>query len=208
MRIERKRRNEKHVASQLLYRFYTEDKPDRRELIIDALKERGVGFTIVSGVGQAPNRDGSYGPLEHSSIIDVVTENNEEQTKKIDDLAEEIRQKNDDQDAVLVARVEVSAELVEKIKNAQEEEQELRRQTMVLDKEWTVELEPTRKRVFLNGRIVVSVGEWRKLLGPADEVHGIRAGEKSAGKFLKFEVTVPQRQFASRQSLAHQTETP
>jgi len=197
-RIERKSRNEKRVASHLLFRIYTEDKPERRDAIIGALRKCGVGFTIIAGgVGQAPNAT-----PEPSAIIDVVTENNDEQIQKIKDLAEEIRQKNDDQDAVLMACAEVSAKLVEKIKTAEKDE-DLRRQTMVLDKEWTVELEPTRRPVsFLKGRIVLSIGNWHNLLGPADRVHGVRPGEKRAGKFLKFEVTVPERRSASRQTVA------
>ncbi|HUJ30702.1 MAG TPA: hypothetical protein VLY23_05440 [Candidatus Acidoferrum sp.] len=184
---------EKRPRRYLLHRIYTEDKPEFRDRAMSALRDRGMGFTICTGVGQDGPTNPSlfppkFPPPENSLIIDVVTEATWLQSRKIESVAEEIREKNS-QYAVLVVTAPISRRLAERIQGSAEQKVRHRGRRFAF--------KASRRRVFLNGRIVVSAGRWKKLVdsseGDCHQLHlpGIVFGGargKNSGKYVRIEL--------------------
>jgi hypothetical protein len=146
------------MASQVLYRIYTEDGDNYRDNIIQSLKNRGISnFTIVGPtVGYGP---GQGGQGEKAAIIEVAADDSLPQLKAIRSVVDDINHQNNQQ-SVFVVAFPVEHSLVP----SQEENQ----------RQLPIEgiLEPQRKledRFVRKPRIVAHCGKWEMLL------RGVRA---------------------------------
>lgn len=59
------------MTPEVLYRIYTEDKPEYREEIVRTLRDHGLPhFTFVSAEGYGPDQDGKS---EHTVVVEITT---------------------------------------------------------------------------------------------------------------------------------------
>lgn len=165
------------LQQSVLYRICTEDRPQFRHAIIRALRRNGFRhFTLVSTAGYGP---GQRGLEEYSVVIEILVEDyrGPDTDGKIETIAGEIRRKNDQQ-TVLLMRIPAFHKFKvarRSSKNRQNQthtiRHHLRRQSPDIcfaDKDGRPR--PPRKRASYRTKILVGLGEWKKLLGSHDAI--------------------------------------
>jgi hypothetical protein len=140
------------MASQVLYRIYTEDREDYRDHIINSLKTRGIpDFTLAPALGYGPGQDGR---AEKTAVIEVAADDSLLQLRAIRGVVDDIKHKNNQQ-SVLVVAFPVAHTLV-----TSEKENQLQLPIEEI-------LKPQSQReneIIKKARMVARCGKWEMLL--------------------------------------------